>query len=823
MVAGLCTAMVGTIGANAAEEIRFFVRGVEVKVSVDTLEAFATTGELTGELVSYASYVDDSLLEWLQAFLSEEREWQVVPLSRLLNSSLGRGILEELGEIVRTNANLNGHRALRAALIGAASERPEGWTSIDVLRRYPSDTIRIDNAALMEMQRQLTIQDEYREAVVAAIAEKASNSATEAGIQAEIQTLPTAAGPFQFIQATETFNSNAIRQTGGGLTGGYSFDVDFYIPEESARPAPLVVVSHGFGSLKENLVFIAEQLATYGFAVAVPEHVGSDLRYREEFFQGTLSAALSPLEFLDRPGDISFLLDELERLSQSDEFWSDRIDLERIGVMGVSLGGTTALSLAGAQLNQTRLSQDCAAPRLNLNLSQILQCQASYLPPFNVQLEDPRIDAAIAAHALSSSIFGPEGIAEIDIPIALIAGGEDAVAPVILEQIHPFVWLTEPEKYLVLLEPGSHWVTTLQPNSGGSESIPDFLRGNTSDTGREFFKGFSVAFFSRYLNGDEAFAPYLSQRSVTGQVGEYPLTMHVIRSLTAEEILESTGQQPPIPIVPAPLTEDTVAVASDNPVLQDISQSGVLKVGIRRDASPFGFIDAEGQWTGYCTDLAEALALHLETELNSDISIDPVYLQSTLENRFDLVRERSIHLECGPNTIRTDLEGIEFSNPFFVTGTQFFTPDSNASDIKPTLDMAGVEIGVLEGSLTAEFISNRYPRAEAMVFVGDRGREAAIQALAAGEIDAFATDGILAVGEAITQLLPLEDYTLIPPRPLTCDFYGFVLPEGDLEWRDTVNRWLDSDADDAVWERWFETNLREVIINIDFCVNQGGN
>ena len=41
----------------------------------------------------------------------------------------------------------------------------------------------------------------------------------------------------------------------------------------------------------------------------------------------------------------------------------------------------------------------------------------------------------------------------------LIAGSADTVAPALLEQIQPFTWLTSPNKYLVLMNNGTHFST----------------------------------------------------------------------------------------------------------------------------------------------------------------------------------------------------------------------------------------------------------------------------------------------------------------------------------------------------------------------------
>ncbi|WP_238987034.1 hypothetical protein [Lyngbya aestuarii] len=51
-----------------------------------------------------------------------------------------------------------------------------------------------------------------------------------------------------------------------------------------------------------------------------------------------------------------------------------------------------------------------------------------------------------------------------------------------------------------------------------------------------------------------------------------------------------------------------------------------------------------------------------------------------------------------------------------------------------------------------------------------------------------ASDGLLLVGEVLRQPeVSKADYALVPSEPLTCEFYGMILPEGDIAWLNTIN------------------------------------
>jgi hypothetical protein len=45
--------------------------------------------------------------------------------------------------------------------------------------------------------------------------------------------------------------------------------------------------------------------------------------------------------------------------------------------------------------------------------------------------------------------------------------------------------------------------------------------------------------------------------------------------------------------------------------------------------------------------------------------------------------------------------------------------------------------------------------------------------------------------------------SLIPERPLTCEFYGLALPDNDQDWQTMVNRYLVSVQGGAIAAKWF--------------------
>ena len=193
--------------------------------------------------------------------------------------------------------------------------------------------------------------------------------------------------------------------------------------------------------------------------MAVPEHPGSNAQQIQNLVTGRTNELAEPAEFINRPLDIKDLLDYLTKLSTTDPAYQGQLDLQRVGVIGQSFGGYTALALAGAGINFAQLENDCQLENETWNLSLLLQCRARGLERNQYNFGDPRIKAAIAINPIVSSILGETNLSQIKIPVMLIAGSADTVAPALLEQIQPFTWLTSPNKYLVVMNNGTHFST----------------------------------------------------------------------------------------------------------------------------------------------------------------------------------------------------------------------------------------------------------------------------------------------------------------------------------------------------------------------------
>jgi polar amino acid transport system substrate-binding protein len=253
-------------------------------------------------------------------------------------------------------------------------------------------------------------------------------------------------------------------------------------------------------------------------------------------------------------------------------------------------------------------------------------------------------------------------------------------------------------------------------------------------------------------------------------------------------------------------------------VLEEIKRTGLLKIAVREDAVPFGYRDNDDNWTGVCIDFVEILRNQVRRELDQPIILVKLF-KSTLFNRFELVNDKVVALECGPNTIRDNLSyKIDFSDPFFLTGTQFLIKAEDKNRIRLNTDLRGITIGGLQDSTNLEFVATKYPLATIRKFQGVTGRQRGVQALRQGKIDAFVSDGILLIGEALLQNLSLgQNYVIFPEYPLQCEQYGMILPNNDSQWRELVNKTIATKEAQTLYQKWIDPILPAIEQTRNYC------
>ncbi|MFM7221489.1 MAG: alpha/beta hydrolase [Nodosilinea sp.] len=527
---GLGIAVAPALPLRASDQVVLAFGPFSRSIPTESLVKFAETGVVDRPLAPFLRRLNTTQQEQLRTALIARRATNLVPLSQWFNSPMGDRSLQFLGKLVQTDAGLNGRQALRAAIVAAAEDGD--ISVIDIVRNFPTPSLQIDLSQALAIGRQVWAEALETIAIVDTLRQE-SGAAAARPPALDLAALPdlTQPGPHAIHQVSITLVDVSRDRT---------YPADVFLPQNLAAitgPLPIVVISHGLGDSRASFFELAAHVASHGFAVALPDHVGSNSTQKQAMLTGLDHETFRAQDFLDRPLDISFLLDELERLNVTT--FEGQFDVSRVTAVGHSFGGYTALALGGATIDFDRLAQRCdPAANLLVDAAMVLECRAlelredaAVMERFAQGTQDDRVKLVIAL-ATVSNLFGPRGMAQVSVPVMVLGGEVDLLAPVVPQQVAAFSWLQGSDRYLYLGENTSHgpdltklFTQFLYIDASLEQSIEEAVSAT-----RGVIKSLVVAFSQVYLNEQEDYRPFLRSAYVEAVSAE-PFRLHLVRDL----------------------------------------------------------------------------------------------------------------------------------------------------------------------------------------------------------------------------------------------------------------------------------------------------
>ncbi|MCP9888148.1 alpha/beta hydrolase [Cyanobium sp. ATX 6A2] len=486
--------------ARASETLSFSYGPLIRSLKVSSLQKFAEDGTVEEDLAFFLALVKPEDYPRLRKALTEKADVDPLVVSRFFNSDIGEDTLERLGKAITMLRGGNGMSILRAALVNAAFS-DDGLSLLSVLEQLPAN-VQIHGEKVLATEqatKRVIAATERLDSVMSQLtAEEAKGDAP-----ADFSAMADLRKPGTLAVTKEVWNLTDSRRN-------RSFYVDVYSPRNPPEgKLPVIVFSHGLASRPEDFSEAMRQLASHGYVVAAPQHPGSDAIWLKEMLKGLHKDIFDINDFSNRPKDISFVIDELERRNAGQ--FSGKLDLTRVALVGHSFGGYTVLALGGATVDLAYLKKECERPFGGLNVSLLLQCQALRLPPEQLtNLQDSRTAAVFAANPVNRSIFGRKGISTIKVPVVMASGSYDPATPPALEQAASFTWLTAPDKYWLIVQGQAH-VNFTQIDPGIKDAIESMTDITLPSQGviSNYMKGVALPFFEVYLRQNNSYKPYL--------------------------------------------------------------------------------------------------------------------------------------------------------------------------------------------------------------------------------------------------------------------------------------------------------------------------
>ena len=132
--------------------------------------------------------------------------------------------------------------------------------------------------------------------------------------------------------------------------------------------------------------------------------------------------------------------------------------------------------------------------------------------------------------------------------------------------------------------------------------------------------------------------------------------------------------------------------------LRKIQETKTIKLGYLDQSLPFSFVDEKKKPAGYSVELCQKVASGIEKQLGLE-SLEVQWVPITLVNRFEMVTNGTIDLECGISTITVSRQKIvDFSLMTWLDSGNFMV---KAGQPRGGLaDLAGKKIAVIVGTTT---------------------------------------------------------------------------------------------------------------------------
>lgn len=482
----------------AAERVNIQFGPFQQTVQIKDLETFVATDTLPSELEAYFSLFGSQQRRTIRQSIELNPDLSATGLQEMLLAPMGSRLVAVMGKVISNSRP----EQIRTAMSRAAA-MPKGLNMINFFRAFPAQEMVVDVPAIFALKTQLERDYIKSRALEPQLAKDLFR--TDAGFSAPFD--PAAVGPSQ-VQLESLWMMDHVRQRQIGLKVYWSQ------PNTGAvnPDGPLIIMFHGLGGNQNALAYLARHLASYGFTIVTLQHPdGSALARTNEVTLGG-GLYMPAQEFLERPKDVSFVLDELAKLNLQPGALQGKFNTNRVSMIGQSLGGTTALTLAGGEINLDSLRSTCQsiAP-VGRFLGDWALCNATSLPKQLVRLEDRRISQAIVINPVVGDLFGAQGLRWVRTSTLMISSSGDSISPAIENHLLPFNQLPG-TKYLIMGIGATH----LSTNDTGNIRDTRRLRivserlGQENQAFQELIRGSVLAFIQQATPAAQRYQAFLT-------------------------------------------------------------------------------------------------------------------------------------------------------------------------------------------------------------------------------------------------------------------------------------------------------------------------
>lgn len=232
-------------------------------------------------------------------------------------------------------------------------------------------------------------------------------------------------------------------------------------------------------------------------------------------------------------------------------------------------------------------------------------------------------------------------------------------------------------------------------------------------------------------------------------------------------------------IVVAAALAATPITAQAQSVLNDVLNSGVLKVGTTGDWNPITMKDiATNGYVGYDIDVM--------TKLAEDLGVAVEFVPAEWKTLVSGISAGTYHMTGSASVTPARAKVAGYSIPYFSLGTVPLINAKDADRFKDwgDLNVAGVKVAATLGTTQEAQVKSFFPDATHVV-VDAPARD--FQEVLAGRADAHITSNV----EAIQLVKKYPQLMIVPVKePRARALVAMLLPQNDQVWINYVNTWI---------------------------------
>lgn len=244
--------------------------------------------------------------------------------------------------------------------------------------------------------------------------------------------------------------------------------------------------------------------------------------------------------------------------------------------------------------------------------------------------------------------------------------------------------------------------------------------------------------------------------------------------------------------------------------LDEIKESGTIKIGVFSDKKPFGYVDDKGDYQGYDVYFADRLA--------KDLGVDVEYVVVDPASRVEYLTSAKVDIILANFTVTDErAEQVDFALPYMKVALGVVSPSSQL--ISSVDDLEGKTLIVGKGTTAETYFEKNYPKVNLLKY--DQYSEA-YQALLDGRGDALSTDNT----EVLAWALENKGYEVGITSLGDTDTIAPAVQKGNTELLDWINDEIKTLGEENFFHKDYEETLEPVYgdaANPDDLVVEGGN